>query len=388
MGVKLRAMRVAWLMAVALVLAAAGCGKSKSAAPAGPVGKVAVVIGDVQATRAGQAARKLEVGADVFGDDVIKTGVGARVELALLGGARYEIGAEAERKLGAQLALLKGGAGAGAAGDVTAAAGRHGEEEAAATEATAEVGGGGSGASGGGPGSGAPEATGAVPVTAPPPGSAPVMAPSAPDPVPEPPAPPARKPRAATRPVDDERASAEAEAEARAKVEQLQAENAAAASESERQKLEELLAAEQRIATLKRSASPADKAPARDIPIELPEAQRCLPGDPLCDPSKPGPAGSGPRPLDAAQVKAVLLPALPAMRRCSEAPFKADPKLTSLSVKLQLEIATSGRVAQVMFIEPSTVKAFDSCVAKKAKALKFSKAGRSLVVRVPVVAAR
>ncbi|MCC6997034.1 MAG: hypothetical protein IT370_20645 [Deltaproteobacteria bacterium] len=356
-------MRVAWLMALVLAAGlalAAGCSKSKSAAPAGPVGKVAALVGEVQATRAGQAARKLEVGADVFADDVIKTGVGARVELALLGGARYEIGAEAERKLGAQLALLKGGGGAGAAGDVTAAAGRHGEEEAAATEATAAraeasgggaaTGGGGSGSGGEGMGSGAPAPVPApVPATAVAPGSAP----------------------------DQEVGDAE---------------RAAAAAEDRQRELEELLAAEQRLAILKaENADKKTKVAERGMPGEPKPGVKlsCPPDNPLCDPSDPRPPRSPGQSelneqLSAAQVKSVVLPALPNLRRCGEASFRKDKTLTALTVKINLEIAASGKVASVSVAEASAAKAYDTCVMGRASKLRFPKAQQVTKVRLPV----
>ncbi len=380
MGVKLRPMRVAWLMAVALLLAAAGCGKSKSAAPAGPVGKVAALVGDVQATRAGQATRKLEVGAEVFADDVIKTGVGARVALALVGGARYEIGAEAERKLGAQLALLKGGTGEGAAGDVTAAAGRHGEQEAAATEATATLteasgggpapGGGGSGSGGEGPGSGAPPPMPAPTTVAP--GSVP-----APDPMPEPPAPP-QKPGEIT--LGDQ--------------EVAEAERAAAAAQQ--RELEELMAAEQRMAILKaESANKKAKIAERRVPADRKPGIKldCPPDNPLCELSAPRPPKSPAsadvsEQLSGAQVKAVVLPALPNLRRCGEASFIKDKTLTTLTVKINLEIAPSGKVASVSVAEASAANAYDSCVMTRAGKLSFPKAQRVTKVRLPVVAQR
>jgi len=126
-----------WGIAVALALIAfAACSKKKQT-PAAVVGKVSALSGEVTATRAGAAPRALAVGAELWSDDTVKTGVGARVTVELASGAVYEMGAEAERKLGEVVALLEQGGSAGT-GDVTAAAGRHGEQEAAGTEATAE----------------------------------------------------------------------------------------------------------------------------------------------------------------------------------------------------------------------------------------------------------
>jgi len=133
------------LVLVLGVVALLGCGKKQAAAPAQRAGEVTAVSGTVTASRAGAAARPLAVGDDVWLDDRISTGPGARVELQLTSGATYELGPEQVRAVGEVVAQLRnmGGGAAGQGGDVTAAAGRHAEESSAETGATVAAPGGG-----------------------------------------------------------------------------------------------------------------------------------------------------------------------------------------------------------------------------------------------------
>ena len=123
--------------------AGAGCESAGPAkvevVPGAPAGDVTAVAGEVTATRDGMA-RPLAVGDVVSGDDVVATGAGASVTIALRhNGAVWNLGAAQSRRVGdaaAWSAPRRSGPSV-AAGERTAAAGRHAEREAADTAASA-----------------------------------------------------------------------------------------------------------------------------------------------------------------------------------------------------------------------------------------------------------
>ncbi len=147
-GVVRPARRLLAALAVA-VLSGAGAGAGagcESAGPAkvevvpgAPAGDVTAVAGEVTATRDG-VARPLAVGDVVSGDDVVATGDGASVTIALRhNGAVWNLGAAQSRRVGdaAAWSAPRRSGPAVAAGERTAAAGRHAEREAADTAASA-----------------------------------------------------------------------------------------------------------------------------------------------------------------------------------------------------------------------------------------------------------
>ncbi|MCC6993074.1 MAG: AgmX/PglI C-terminal domain-containing protein [Deltaproteobacteria bacterium] len=137
--------RIGGILAACAALAWAGCGKSRKSSQPGPdataQGQVTALVGEVTAARGPASPRVLVVGAEVFADDVIRTGVGASVSIKIARAATFELGAERERALAEVIASLDSmpSTGASPEADLTAAAGRHAEAEAADTMATANA---------------------------------------------------------------------------------------------------------------------------------------------------------------------------------------------------------------------------------------------------------
>ena len=122
-------------------LAALGCDGESSATTGGPAGAVVELSGTATATRNGQA-RQLEIGAEVFGDDLIETDDGAELAIELRhNGARWSLSGGQKRRVDQSAAWRAEkqdeSALAESDEDRTAAAGRHTEREAAQGSDTA-----------------------------------------------------------------------------------------------------------------------------------------------------------------------------------------------------------------------------------------------------------
>ena len=124
--------RITWLI---LLLAICACGKgSGQSDEKAPAGKVLELVGTATATREGKV-RDLRVGSSVFRDDVVKTGKGAEIEIALThNSATWRLGGEAQVRVGSSAAwkLAEGSAGVldSPEKDQTTGAGVHTEKEA------------------------------------------------------------------------------------------------------------------------------------------------------------------------------------------------------------------------------------------------------------------